>query len=140
MWTRLCLKYKMLPKNKKLQRITAKVHTKIDTPLALRKLILESAIDATKLEQYTSGYSTIKKQKLEQQALFKKTIKDIKQLFQKIQIESLPELPEKKQQKEKFRPGKTMKKEIHKIEQPTKPDKFEQELEEIQKKLNKLNF
>lgn len=123
--------------------VKAQLHTQLNEPVRLRKLILESAIDATKLQQYLKSFKKIRKQKIEQQRMFKTKIKEIKELFHKIELESIPDLPQKftKPKKQiKTKGKKITKKQIQKEKIPIAQDKLEKDLSDINKKLKDLEF
>lgn len=137
----------------------AELHMRMDNPVNIRKLVLESAIDATRLQQHLKNLKKIRRQKLEQQKMFKQVIMEIKELFKNIEFESLPELPHNipfmhNQQHHPAHPHQIHKKPV--IQQPVqqpktqqlpqqvikqKPkDPFEHELDELNRKLDSLEF
>jgi len=129
---------------------TSKVKVRLDTPIRIRKLILESAIDATKLQKYLRNFKVIRRQKIEQVRMFKQKIKEIKEQFHEIEFESLKELPhlrifqtkkpKAKKTKKIHEKSLITKKEIEKQKTPIKKDKLQAELDEIKTKLDTLDF
>lgn len=123
----------------------AQIHMRMDAPVRTRKIILESAIGATRLQQYLKSFKTIRRQKIEQQKMFKQTIREVKELFHKIEFESIHDLPKKYEKPKKIaklkktkKKQEISKKQMQKAKKPLKSDKLERELADINKKLNAL--
>ncbi|MEW6063143.1 MAG: hypothetical protein AB1571_02120 [Nanoarchaeota archaeon] len=114
------------------------MHVMLSSPYYLRKEVLKTAIDSTKLLKYFEDIKEIKAKKEAYLGHFKKIFDDMA----KLSVDLYNSLPKFEEEKETEKPGVK----ISKIQQPKKPiktpekSKIELELEEIEKKLENIKI
>ena len=126
---------------KKKKKEENSVHVRIETPLALRKEILTTAIDATRLLQKYQEYHSLTIEKNKKFVKLNKVLKSIKSTEKKLNSKELPKLPEEKKpvvMEEKLVEVPIVSHEKPKAEMNPELARLTQELKDIESKLKHL--
>lgn len=121
-----------------MKKVNSQIHVRIDEPIKLRRILLESAIEAAESLKIYERFKAIRREKKRQEKELKAIIKELK-IANEVLIKNLPLTDYGSKPKRIVTP-----KEIKEIKEPIKPrvvkhkSKLEMDLDSIREKLSKL--
>lgn len=131
---------KQIKNSKKFNEITEPVHVRLEKPITLRKRVLSTTIDITRMMQTYSQLKQIRETKVELISNIGKVYGEIKRFTRKLEDQDLPSLPRYLEEKDEMHgeisveENKTIEKELPNSE----IEKLKAELADIEKKLGKI--
>ena len=126
----------MPPKKKNNEKEENSAYVKVDSPLSIRREILESAIESAELLKSWESYQSYKYKKLEVVGkvvnIMRRIEKEVIALKKRLPVVDVPELEE-----EKLKPVKVTKRKVEKVVD-NRPQ-IDKEIDSLQERINKLN-
>ena len=126
----------MPPKKKNNEKEENSAYVKVDSPLSIRREILESAIESAELLKSWESYQSYKYKKLEVVGkvvnIMRRIEKEVIALKKRLPVVDVPELEE-----EKLKPVKVIKRNVEKVVD-NRPQ-IDKEIDSLQERINKLN-
>ena len=126
----------MPPKKKNNEKEENSAYVKVDSPLSIRREILESAIESAELLKSWESYQSYKYKKLEVVgkvvSIMRRIEKEVTALKKRLPVVDVPELEE-----EKLKPVKVTKRKVEKVVD-NRPQ-IDKEIDSLQERINKLN-
>jgi hypothetical protein len=126
----------MPPKKKNNEKEENSAYVKVDSPLSIRREILESAIESAELLKSWESYQSYKYKKLEVVgkvvSIMRRIEKEVTALKKRLPVVDVPELEE-----EKLKPVKVIKRNVEKVVD-NRPQ-IDKEIDGLQERINRLN-
>ena len=126
----------MPPKKKNNEKEENSAYVKVDSPLSIRREILESAIESAELLKSWESYQSYKYKKLEVVGkvvnIMRRIEKEVTALKKRLPVVDVPELEE-----EKLKPVKVIKRNVEKVVD-NRPQ-IDKEIDGLQERINRLN-